>query len=499
MKPLAIFLTLVSTSASHAQTQPNIIIINADDLGYGDLSCNGMTHTLTPNIDRVAAAGIRLTNAHSTSATSTPSRYSLLTGNYAWRVPGTGVAPGDAGLIIRPEVSTLPDMLHRAGYTTAAVGKWHLGIGDKQGAQDWNGTITPALDSIGFDYSFIMAATADRVPCVYIEQGQVVDLDPADPIQVSYKAPFADEPTGKNNPELLRIHPSHGHDQAIVDSISRIGYMRGGKSALWKDELIADRITDKALNFIRSNADAPFFLYFATNDVHVPRVPHWRFKGKSGMGDRGDAILEFDHSVGQILHILDSLKIADNTLLIITSDNGPVVDDGYLDRAAELLGDHRPSGNMRGGKYGIYKGGTCIPFIARWANVIPKGATTAAALSQIDLFATLAYITNTPLTSNEAPDSENHIEVLRGYDKKGRQQLVTDAYTRSITVGQWKYIVPSNGMKVAWETGNETGNDSEPQLYNIGRDPSEKDNLATKHPKKVLELAEILKNVENRK
>lgn len=214
-----------------------------------------------------------------------------------------------------------------------------------------------------------MAATGDRVPCVYIEDGRVVGLDPADPIEVSYSKPFEGEPTGRDNPELLtKLRPSHGHDMAIVNGVSRIGWMRGGRSALWVDEEICDRITEKAVDFIRRSAesDKPFFLYFGTNDIHVPRVPNERFAGRSGMGPRGDAILSFDWQVGEIMRALDSLGIADNTLVILSSDNGPVIDDGYEDGAVEMLGDHRPWGEQRGGKYSAFEAGTRTPFVVRW-------------------------------------------------------------------------------------------------------------------------------------
>lgn len=481
-------------AASAQKTKPNVIIINADDLGYGDISCNGFASIKTPNVDRIAQTGIRHTNMHATSATSTPSRFSLLTGKYAWRVPGTGVAPGDAAMIVKPEMQTLPRMMQRAGYITAAVGKWHLGLGAERGKQNWNGEITPGLKDIGFDYSYIMAATGDRVPCVYIENSKVVGLDPADPIEVSYSTPFEGEPTGKNNPELLRVHPSHGHDQALINGISRIGYMKGGKSALWVDQDIADRITSAAVGFIEREVklEKPFFLYFATNDIHVPRDPHSRFVGKSGMGARGDAILEFDWSVGQVLRTLDSLGIADNTLIILTSDNGPVIDDGYVDRAVELLGEHKPSADMRGGKYSIFEAGTRVPAVVCFPGVIAAGQVSGAAISQVDLFASLAALTGVSLAADEAPDSQNMLPAIYGKDKKGRDYIVEDAYTRSITRGDWKYIVPSNGAKYSKFTDTEYGHDPADQLYDLSRDRGERVNLAGKYPKKVAELKALL-------
>ncbi len=256
-------LSAAATQYSAAQTieKPNIIIIYADDLGYGDVSCYGATAIKTPNIDRLASQGLRFTNAHCTSATSTPSRYSLLTGEYAWRRKGTGVLPGDASAIINPGRTTIASVLKSAGYRTGVVGKWHLGLGP-EGGPDWNGEIKPGPLDMGFDYNFIIPATGDRVPCVFVENRRVVNLDPLDPISVNYKEKIGNWPTGKENPELLKMHPSHGHDMTIVNGISRIGYMTGGKSALWVDENIADVITSKAVKFIQENKDKPFLPLF---------------------------------------------------------------------------------------------------------------------------------------------------------------------------------------------------------------------------------------------
>lgn len=478
--------------------RPNIIIIYADDVGYGDFSCNGSSTVRTPNVERLASEGVRFTNAHTTSSTSTPARYGLLTGQYPWRKPGTGIAAGNAGMIISPEQHTLADMLRSAGYTTGAVGKWHLGLGETA-QQDWNGFITPGLSDIGFDYSFIMAATADRVPCVYIENQRVVGLDPADPIFVSYVEPFDGEPTGRSNPELLTMTPSHGHDQAIVNGISRIGYMKGGKAALWRDDQIADRITDKAVQFIADNREHPFFLYFGTNDIHVPRVPHARFAGKSGMGPRGDAILSFDDCLGRVMRTLDSLGIADNTLLIVSSDNGPVVDDGYNDRAVELLGEHRPWGDFRGGKYSAFEAGTRVPMLVRWPGHTPEGAVSDALLSHIDIYASLGALCGAVIPQNAAPDSRNHLSTLLGRGP-GCEYVVEQnlSNTLSIVAGGWKYIEPSNKMRVNKPTNTEMGNDPVRQLYNLREDAGERHNLAEEYPLKADSLREMLEMVRRR-
>lgn len=485
--------------ASGQTEKPNVIIIYADDLGYGDVSCYGATRVKTANIDRAASAGLRFANAHCTSATSTPSRYSLLTGEYAWRKKGTGVATGDATAIIDQDRFTIADVMKSAGYTTGAVGKWHLGLGPSTGAE-WNGEITHAPLDIGFDYSFIMPATGDRVPCVFVENRRVVNLDPNDPIKVSFDQPILTEPTGADHPELLKMHPSHGHDQTIVNGISRIGYMSGGKSALWVDEDIADVITGKAVNFIKTNKDKPFFLYFATHNIHVPRVPNQRFEGKSGMGPRGDAILEFDWTVGEIMKTLDELKLSNKTLLIITSDNGPVVDDGYKDQAVELLGDHKPAGPLRGGKYSAFDGGTRVIFIARWPKKIKPG-TSDALLSQIDLMSSFAALTGVKLPENSAPDSFNYLSALLGKDKTGREWIVEHSASSKLSIvkGEWKYIEPGQGAKIQVNTNTETGNDPKPQLYNLNSDLGEKTNLAETNPDKVKELTGLLNEIRQSK
>ena len=490
-------LGVMQTACNQNVEKPNIVIIYADDLGYGDVSCYGATKISTPNIDRVAQQGLRFTNAHCTSATSTPSRYSLLTGEYAWRKKGTGVAPGDASSIIKPGQFTLPAVLKNAGYTTGVVGKWHLGLGP-QGGPDWNGEIKPGPMDLGFDYNFIIPATGDRVPCVFIENRKVSGLDPADPITVSYKGRVGEWPTGKDNPELLKMHPSQGHDQTIVNGISRIGFMTGGKSALWVDEDIADVITGKAVNFIETNKDKHFFLYFATHDIHVPRVPNQRFNGKSGLGPRGDAILEFDWSVGEIIKTIDNLNLSRKTIVIVTSDNGPVVDDGYKDDAVEKLNGHRPAGPLRGGKYSAFDGGTRVAFIVRWNGKIKPG-TSDILVSQVDFLSSFASLTGQTLPSDAAPDSFNQIEALLGKSKTGREWVMEHASNGRLSIikGQWKYIEPGPGQKIQLNTNTETGNDTVPQLYNLSSDLGEKTNIAPENPLIVKGLTDLLQKIKN--
>ena len=493
--PLTGVALLAGCSGSPQKPQkPNVIIIYADDIGYGDLSCNGTAAVSTPNVDSLAEHGIRFTNSHTTSSVSTPSRYGLLTGQYPWRKAGTGIATGDAGMIIRPEQYTLADMFREAGYATGAVGKWHLGLGDKAGTQDWNGTVSPALADIGFEYSYIMAATGDRVPCVFIEDGKVVNLDPSDPIQVSYATPFVGEPLARDHPELLRIHPSQGHDQAIINGIPRIGYMKGGKSALWRDEDIADSITVKALDFIARHRNEPFFLYFGTNDIHVPRVPHERFAGKSGLGPRGDALLSFDETVGRVMACLEDLGLADNTLVILSSDNGPVVDDGYQDRAWELLGDHRPWADFRGGKYSAFEAGTRVPMIVSWGDRF-NGTVSDALFSHIDFFASLAALIGAGIPDDAAPDSRNAIDVLTGKDLTGRDYVIEQNVNSTLSVMDsegWKYIEPSDAPAIEFYTGMELGNSPDGQLYNVSDAKYEKDNLIREFPAKAAELKKVL-------
>ncbi len=478
-----------SCPAGAAERPPNIVLIYADDVGYGDLSCYGATKIQTPHLDRLAAAGLRFTDGHSAAATCTPSRYALLTGQYAWRKKGTGVLPGDANLIIEPSRMTLPRMLKQAGYATGVVGKWHLGLGS--GPIDWNAEIRPGPLELGFDSSFIIPATGDRVPCVYVKDHRVDGLKADDPIEVNYQARIGDEPTGRDQPELLKMKLSHGHDNTIVNGISRIGWMRGGRAARWIDEDMADVITRQATQFIDEHRAGPFFLYFATHDAHVPRAPHARFRGASGCGVRGDVIQELDWCVGQLLAKLDDLDLAGNTLVIFTSDNGPVVDDGYADGAVEDLAGHQPAGPLRGTKYSPYEGGTRVPWLARWPGRIERG-TSEALVCQVDFLASLAAMCGQKLPDDAGPDSENVLPALLGDSRQGREVLIEQAGGRlAIRQGPWKYI-PPGGAKAAQQARPSA---KAGELYNLADDLGETRNLAAQQPQRVSELREALAKI----
>lgn len=472
-----------AASQQKTETQPNIVIINMDDLGYGDVGAYGATEIQTPNMDRLANEGIKFTDGYASSATCTPSRYALLTGIYPWRNKEAKVLPGTAPLLIDTALVTLPKMLKKAGYATAVVGKWHLGLGE--GQVDWNRQIAPGPNEVGFDYSYILAATQDRVPTVYIENGLVVGLDPNDAISVDYQKNFEGEPTGKDNPELLKMRWHHGHDNSIVNGISRIGFMKGGEQAKWIDEDMADIFLEKAKQYVKTNKDKPFFLYYAFQQPHVPRTPHPRFVGTSGMGPRGDVIVEADWAVGEFLATLEEEGLLENTLIIFTSDNGPVVNDGYYDDAVEKLGVHTPAGPLRGGKYSLFEAGTRVPFVVYWKGKIQPSVSDAV-ICQIDLLSSLAGLVGAEVDSQ---DSEDLMDVLLGNSTEGREDLVLEAMGRTaLRKGYWVMIPPYPGPAVNQHVNIELGNSPDYQLYHLKEDISQQNNLAEQEPEKLQEM-----------
>ncbi|MGI9542736.1 MAG: sulfatase family protein [Cyclobacteriaceae bacterium] len=475
------------------QPRPNIILIYADDLGYGDVGFNGAGKVLTPNLDKLANAGVRFTNGYATSATCTPSRYAILTGTYPWREKDAKILPGTAPLLIGTDQMTLPKMLKEQGYHTAVVGKWHLGLGG--GNVNWNEKVSPGPNEVGFDYSYIMAATQDRVPTVYIENGTVMGLDPNDPIAIDYQQNFDGEPTGKDNPELLKMKWHHGHNSSIVNGIPRIGYMKGGTSARWVDENMADTFLIRAQNYIVEHEQEPFFLYYALQQPHVPRTPHPRFVGRSGLGPRGDVILEADWCVGELVKTLEERGLLENTLIIFSSDNGPVLNDGYYDDAVEKLGDHKPWGPFRGGKYSLFEAGTHVPFFTYWKGKI-EPITSDALVCQIDLISSLAALVNSDV---KGKDSKQLLDVFLGKGKVGRDELVLEATTRTaFRKGDWVMIPPYSGPAINEMVNIELGNNADYMLYNLKEDIGQQNNLAEADKSKLEEMIAAFERIRGK-
>jgi len=479
--------------SSEITEKPNIVIIYMDDLGYGDVGAYGATEINTPNMDKLAESGVRFTNGHSSSATCSPSRYALLTGQYPWRNENAKILSGTAPLLIGTDQMTIPKMLKKEGYQTGIVGKWHLGLGD--GNVDWNKKISPGPNEVGFDYSFIMAATQDRVPTVYIENGEVVGLEEDDPIQVNYKENFEGEPTGKDNPELCKMMWDHGHNNSIVNGIPRIGFMKGGENAKWKDEDMADTFLQKAKEFVKQHKDKRFFLYYALQQPHVPRTPHPRFEGLSGMGPRGDAIVEADWCIGEFMKTLEREELSENTLVIFSSDNGPVLNDGYIDDAVEKLGDHTPWGPLRGGKYSLFEAGTRVPFVVYWKNKISH-VESDALICHLDILSSLAQLVG---SEARGPDSRELLDVIMGKTRDGRDQLVMEATSRTaLQKGEWVMIPPYNGPAVNEMVNIEPGHSDEFQLYDLNTDLGQQKNLAKENPEKLGKMVETFERIRGK-
>ena len=491
---IGLVLGLISLPADAAPPRPNVVLIYGDDVGYGDLGCYGAKLIPTPNLDRLAAQGLRFTDAHCTAATCSPSRFALLTGVHAFRHRVRVLPPG-AGLVIPTDAFTLPRMFKRAGYHTAVVGKWHLGLGPRRGKLDWNGPIRPGPLELGFDYAFLLPSTNDRVPCVYVENHRVVGLEPQDPLFLGRQrppVPCTEYPDGKKHPEAMTYYrSSHGHNNSVINGIGRIGYQWGGRQALWNDETMTDEFVRRIKRYIASRAGkGPFFLYFASQAIHVPRTPHPRFHGKSKLTYRGDAMVELDWAVGEILRTLDEHGLTRNTIVIFTSDNGPVYDDGYRDgttvltSTAEVDRGHDASGPYRGGKYQIYEGGTRVPFIIRWPGHIRPGTTSPALITQVGLLATFAELLGVELPPGQAEDSRSFLPALLGRDQRGLPFIVEEAGGVALRQGPWKYIPRTRRWKE--------------QLYHLERDPGEQHNLLRQHPERAQAMKRLLQQIRQR-
>ncbi len=484
----------VSAVAIAAAAGPNVVIIYGDDVGFADVGVNGSTLIPTPNIDRLAADGINFTDVHCPAATCSASRYAMLTGRLALRKQVSILSP-TAGMPITLEDYTLPKLFKDAGYATAVIGKWHLGLGLPSQRVDWNGAVKPGPLEIGFDYSFLLPNTNDRVPCVYLENHHVVNLDPADPISLT-KRISPDQtayPDGRKTPEAMTYYlNSHGHNNSVINGIGRIGVMFGGKSALWDDETMSyvflERMEAWVEQHVKKNPGQPFFLYFPSQLIHVPRVPHSDFKGKTSLGYRGDVMVELDMKVGRVREVLARHGLTDDTMIIFSSDNGPVYDDGYQDGTevkpsrGEVDRGHDGSGVYRGGKYQIYEGGTRVPFIVTWpAQIVP--GTSEAMFSHTDFIRTFARLLDVDIPSDAAPDGQEALAALLGKDAKGLRYLIQETRTNlALRDQEWKLIRKSSrkSKRVNWE------------LYDLSTDIGEKDNILEKHPERTERMKAIL-------
>ena len=462
----------------------------ADDLGYGDIGCYGAKpkNLKTPHIDKLAANGLRFTSGYCSASTCTPTRFSFLTGKYAFRQSNTGIAPPNGPAIIQPGIETLPTLMKKAGYATAVIGKWHLGLGGPSGP-DWNGELKPGPRDIGFDYCYLLPTTNDRVPQVYVENWRVKNLDPNDPLWVGRKKPSPDHTTGITHRSTLKMDWSHGHNSTIHNGISRIGFYTGGHAARFRDEDLADEWVNQSNKWIESNKDNPFFLFFSSHDLHVPRIPHERFRGTSALSYRGDVIVQLDWCVGELVKTLDRLKLSDKTLIVFCSDNGPVGDDGYKDEALEKMADHSPNGPFSGGKYSVLEGGTRTPFITYWPGKIKPGVSDEIVCT-IDMAASFAALTGTKLPEDACPDSFNVLGALLGKKgAKGRDHLVQQDNGRGgnygYRVGNWKLQRHDSKRKRNVVVTNKLTNTPAPRfaLFDLSKDVEEKVDVSKKHPK----------------
>lgn len=510
MRLLAIALLQVALGVALAQEQPvkpNIVIIYADDLGYGDLSCYGATKLKTPNIDRLAKEGRRFTDAHSTSAVCTPSRYALLTGRYPARINNWGPTFCRSKLIIDTKRETVASLLKTAGYSTACIGKWHLGFGSKPNP-NWNKPLKPGPLELGFDHYYGVPVVNSHAPFVYVEDHLVVGLDPKDPLRYVNG--------GKTH--------SKPYPEKHAVARGKMPVLEGGKKAhdLYVDEEVATHLTGKAVDWLKKQSkDKPFFLYLATTNIHHPFTPHKRFQGTSDCGLYGDFVHELDWIVGEVLKTLDEMGVAKNTMVIFTSDNGGMLNGGG--RAAWAKG-HEQNGKLLGHKFGAWEGGHRIPFIVRWPNRVPAGSTSDALISNLDMIATFAKMTGQTLEKGQGGDSLNQLETLTGAPAKPvRTELMLQPHKpthASLRQGDWMYIPArgdggfGNGIPMLATTKRENSDVQivngkavvkkgapKEQLYNLKSDPYQTQNVIRQHPEAAEQmkarLGEILKDMPN--
>ncbi|MCO8125234.1 arylsulfatase [Stieleria sp. TO1_6] len=499
-----VFLSTIATFA--AEQPPNVVLIFADDLGYGDLGCYGATKVQTPNIDRLAADGRRFTDAHSVSAVCTPSRYALLTGQYPLRANGGrgvwGPAPITSPLIVDTEKTTIADVFKSSGYDTAVIGKWHLGFGT--GTNKWQEPLRPGPQDLGFDYYFGMPVVNSAPPYVYVENDRVVGSDPNDPLVYLGR-------NAKNATPITPIPP-----EAANRSANAFG---GAAKAheLFNDYQVGTTMAKKSVQWIQQRKDKPFFLYLATTNIHHPFTPAKRFQGTSQCGLYGDFIHELDWIVGEVLSCLEVNGLTDNTLVIFTSDNGGMFNDGGQ---AAFKAGHRQNGDLLGFKFGVWEGGHRVPLIVRWPGKVKAGTTSNQLIGNVDMLATFAALTGQKLDKTQQTDSVNVLPAFVGQpDAPLRDHLILAPHKGthlSVRQGNWIYI-PGRGsggfggrkpgdhtfagpaaasfvgsVNSDIKNGKIKADAPRAQLYNLKADVNQTQNVFDEYTEVVKELSELL-------
>lgn len=455
------------TSLEATPPRPNVVIILADDLGYGDVQCNNPERGKipTPNIDRLAAQGMRFTDGHSSSGVCSPSRYTLLTGRYHWR---TRLQRGIVGLWEKPLIAadrlTIAGLLKQQGYATAAVGKWHLGWdwpapeGDaKKGSRDWTQTIRNGPATRGFD-SYFGTDVPNWPPYCFIENDHTVGI------------------------------PSVPLPAALLEKKSHLASLPGPALPDWRLEAILPSLADRACRIIaeRAAAPEPFFLYMPLTAPHTPLAVADVWKGKSGLGTYADFVMQTDATVGRVLDALEQSGAASNTLVFFSSDNGCAPYIGVQDMEAK---GHFPSGSLRGYKADAWEGGHRVPFLARWPGVVEPGSRCDQLVLQADFMATVAEILDAKLPETAGEDSISFLSLLKGGTAPVRKSAINQSAGGLFAVreGPWKYIAgPGSG---GWSKG---GTETSAQLYNLSEDLAEKTNLVAQQPERVAQMKALL-------
>lgn len=487
--------------ATTGENLPNVILIYADDLGYGDLSCQGAIKVQTPHIDQLAAEGRRFTDAHTVSAVCTPSRYALLTGEYPIRIDSWGPLPTLEKLLIDTTTLTVGKVFQNKGYRTACLGKWHLGFGMDE--NDWQVPLGPGPNEVGFDYYWGIPFVNSGSPYVYVENKTVVGHEADDPLVYlgrNYEGDLQPSPT-----------PTFPKEASIKSPNLFAGALKAHE--LYDDEKTGTHLAEKAVDWITQNKNNPFFLYFATTNIHHPFTPAPRFKGTSQAGLYGDYIHELDWMVGQIVQSLEKNGLTENTLIIFTSDNGGMLNLGG--RIAVEKG-HKINGDLLGFKFGVWEGGHRVPFIVKWPGKVPENTVSDQLISTMDMLATFAALTGqqqSPALADK--NSVNVLPAFLGEQGNAREELLLAPRrpeNLSLRQGKWMYI-PAKGSggfggskpeHHAWggaagvafvggtnsdmENGKLKQDAPPAQLYDLEADPNQSLNVYTENPEVVAKM-----------